>query len=199
MLGFVLRGRIAKFERNVGSPVPEIEWILQGKISDAALRTLVLGKALGNMLRRNALLLLLPCLLAFRFIPLLLLLVPSFAILFTPSLENISSKRSLSPAQPFFAGLGFRPNTLRECSILSGTRAMDPETGATLSKFGLLLRWRSRWALNAIIHDLGTPQPGQYPFSAILTQARTAIQKAVLLCDANSNLLSRMLSRSPAG
>ena len=88
MLGFVLRGRIAKSEWDIGSPITEIEWTLQGKISDAALRTLVLDKALGNMLRRNKQALSLTASMparVFRFTLPLSLLVRSFAIPLTPT------------------------------------------------------------------------------------------------------------------
>ena len=69
--------------------------------------------------------------------------------------------------------------------FIKAPRAMDPEGSATLSKVGLLLRWRGKWALNIILHDLETAQVANLPFyHSLLLQARQAIQKSVSLGDA---------------
>ena len=47
MLGFILRGRIAKYEWEANSPIEDIAWVGSKKISDVALRMLILDKALG--------------------------------------------------------------------------------------------------------------------------------------------------------
>ena len=69
--------------------------------------------------------------------------------------------------------------------FITAPRAKDPEISAILSKVGLLLRWRGKWALNFILHALETAQVENLPFyNSLLVQAKQSIQKAVSLGDA---------------
>ena len=57
---------------------------------------------------------------------------------------------------------------------------MDPQINSTLSQVGLLLRWKGRWTLNAILYDLDPIEDRLQPFlHKLLEQVKGKVQKAV--------------------
>ena len=187
MLGFILRGRMSKYEWEQATSIDEIHWVGQRKMSDVSLRMLILDKALCNMLRRNKQALSLTASMPAR-IQFHTAFIASCP-LFCNSLYAFTKRHMLKALAIASSTILRRPwiqakHMAGVFDFIKAPRAMDPEIGAILSKVGLLLRWRGKWALNVILHDLENAHAANLPFyHSLLVQARQAIQKSVSLGD----------------
>ena len=156
-------------------------------MSDVSLRMLILDKALCNMLRRNKQALSLTASMPAR-IQFHTAFIASCP-LFCNSLYAFSRRHLLKALAIASSTILRRPwiqakHLAGVLDFIKAPRAMDPEMSATLSKVGLLLRWRGKWALNVILHDLENAHAVNLPFySSLLLQAKQAIQKSVSLGD----------------
>ena len=156
-------------------------------MSDVSLRMLILDKALCNMLRRNKQALSLTASMPAR-IQFHTAFIASCP-LFCNSLYAFTKRHMLKALAIASSTILRRPwiqakHMAGVFDFIKAPRAMDPEIGAILSKVGLLLRWRGKWALNVILHDLENAHAANLPFyHSLLVQARQAIQKSVSLGD----------------